>query len=73
MALELIVKEVHPDYYQIDELPAWQNTWWTARRLGHGWYITNKRGTVLKETSVQGRRILKAIEAYQHSEAPHVL
>jgi hypothetical protein len=62
---ELRVSEVETDYYQIETSPFWRNKWWTARKLDtRGWYITNNRGTVIKETSVLGRRIIKAIEEF---------
>lgn len=69
---ELHVKELHPDYFQVTEGPDWHGRWWTAKRLVHlagGWYIVNSRGTVIKQTGTQGRRIIAAIRKV----APHVL
>jgi hypothetical protein len=60
----LVVSEIETDYYQIDTSPAWRNKWWTARKLASGWYITNNRGTVIKQTSLLGRQIIKAIEEF---------
>lgn len=70
---ELRVTQVKLDFFTVTQMPTWQNKWWTAKRLAHGWYIINKQGTVLKETAVQGRRIIKAIEEFEQTEAPHAL
>lgn len=64
MAPELKVSEVATDYYQIDTSPFTRNRWWTARKLASGWYITNNRSTVIKQTSLLGRQIIKAIEEF---------
>jgi len=53
----MIVRELHPRFYQVES----NGRWWTAQKTAHGWHIQNEAGDRIKADGVLGLKIVAAI------------
>ena len=52
------VQQIDSDYFEVSD----GDKWWSLKRTGFsGWFITNRRGQVVRSTGPTGKRLINAV------------